>query len=141
MGLKTLIWAEPEIDGEMVTGLAAGPTAGGVHTPALVMMPTLLLLSATVLTCHVTAVFVRFATFAVKVTVLPKRTWLAPLKVTDGCGGLFPPELLVVLLEHPLAKMIVASRDTKAIRTWERRESCPRDRHGDICLNKHSIGG
>jgi hypothetical protein len=102
MGLKTLSWTEPEVDGEatltavMVTGFVAGRTAGGVYTPALVMVPTLLLPPATVLTCHVTAVPVRLATVAEKVVVLPKRTWLAPLTVTDGCGGLFSPELPAV---------------------------------------------
>jgi len=47
------------------------------------------------LTCHVTAVFERLLTVAVKVIVLPSRTWLAPLTVTDGCGCvevLMPPE-------------------------------------------------
>jgi hypothetical protein len=34
----------------------------------------------------VTKVFARLLTVAVKVIVLPSRTWLAPVIVTDGCG-------------------------------------------------------
>ena len=132
-GLTTLSWADPEVDGEatltavIVKGLVVGMAAGGVYTPALVMMPTVLLPPATVLTCHVTAVLVKLTTAAVKVVVLPKRTWLAPVTVTDGCGELVPLGLPVVLPEHPLAKMTATSRDTRAIRTWESRESCTRD--------------
>jgi hypothetical protein len=50
------------------------------------MVPTVLLPPATLLTCQVTAVFERLLTVAVKVVVLPSRTWLAPLTVIDGCG-------------------------------------------------------
>jgi hypothetical protein len=130
-----LSWADPEAVGAatltavIVKGLVVGMAAGGVYTPALVMVPTVLLPPATVLTCHVTAVLVTLATAAVKVVVLPKRTWLAPVTVTDGCGVLVPLGLPEVL-EHPLAKMTGMSRDTRAIRTWKSRESCTTDLHG-----------
>jgi hypothetical protein len=131
-GFSTLIEAEPDVEGEatltavIVTGSTVGIAAGGVYTPELLIVPTLLFPPATVFTCQVTAVFEVFATAAVKGAVLPSRTWSAPLTltVTAGCGGLFPPEPLSVLLEHPLASMTIANRDTMAIRIWESRESC-----------------
>jgi len=134
-GFSTLIEAEPEVEGAatltavIVTGSTVGIAAGGVYTPELVIVPTLLFPPATVSTCHVTAVFVVFATAAVKVAVLPNRTWPAPLTltVTAGCGGLFPPDPASVLLEHPLASMAIAKRDTVANRTWQSRESRTKD--------------
>ena len=123
MGLTTLSWADPEVEGEatltavMVKGLVVGMAAGGVYTPALVMVPTVLLPPETVVTCHVTAVLVSLATAAVKVVELPKRTWLAPETVTDACGELVPLGLPVMWLEHPRAKITGTSRDTRVIRT------------------------
>ena len=121
------VTATPAKPGELPVGLVVGRVEGGAYNPALVMVPTVLLPPATVFTCHVTAVFERLATVAVNVVVLPKRTWLAPLTVTEGCGGLPPPELPLVLLVHPLTKRTMASSDTKAVRKWESRESCTRD--------------
>src|SRR5690348_14743988 len=68
--------------------------AGGVYTPALLIVPTVLLPPFTPLTCQVTALLERLLTLAVKVTVLPSRTWLPPETVTEGCefcGGAIPP--------------------------------------------------
>ena len=110
-----MIEAEPEANVDnvltavMVTGLTVGIAAGGVYTPDPVIVPTLLFPPATAFTCHVTSVSATLATVAVKVTVLPKRTWLAPLTVTATVGK----------MEHPLARMTKAGSDTMATRKRE----------------------
>jgi len=48
------------------------------------MVPTELFPPAIPPTCHVTAVLVRLATVAVKLIVLPSRTWVGPLTVTEA---------------------------------------------------------
>jgi hypothetical protein len=79
-GLRMLTCAEPDVDGEAtltavtVTGLVAGRLPGGVYSPVELIVPTLLFPPAIPPTCHVTAVFVRLTTVAVKLMVLPRRT-------------------------------------------------------------------
>ena len=86
-----LTGAEPETDGDTTltavtfTVLVAGIVDGGVYTPAELIVPTVLLPPATPLTCQFTDVFARLLTVAVKLSVLPNRTWPAPETVIEGC--------------------------------------------------------
>ena len=116
-----LTGAVPEYDGDATltavtfTVLFAGIAEGGVYTPAAVIVPTVLLPPATPLTCQFTAVFERLLTVAVKVAVLPNRTWLEPETVTEGCcccGGveLFPPTEEL----QPLMKTVTPSKSAGA---------------------------
>ena len=85
-----LTGAVPETDGEATltavtfTVLFVGIVDGGVYTPAAVILPTVLLPPAMPFTCQFTVVFARLLTVAVKLAVLPNRTWLAPETVTEG---------------------------------------------------------
>ena len=61
-------------------------------------------------------------TVAVKVVVLPSRTWLAPVTVTDGCGCvevLRPPEPQPVI--DSVAKIAVLNAGAKTRRRLQNR--------------------
>src|SRR5271166_4296907 len=113
-----LTGAVPETDGDATltadtfTVLVAGIVEGGVYTPAALIVPTVLLPPAMPLTFQVTAVFERLLTVAVKVAVLPNRTWLAPETVTEGCCCCveFPP----VEEPQPLKRTVTPSRSAGA---------------------------
>lgn len=98
-------WAEPDAAGEAtltaltVTGLFAGSDAGGVYMPDAEMVPTELLPPVTLLTCHVTEVFVVFITVAVNCVVDPMRTELLPATETETCDGGVPVVVPVLLLQ------------------------------------------
>ena len=91
-GFHTLTCAEPVVVGELtlmavtVTVSGLGKLAGGVYTPPLLIVPTLLLPPVTPFTCHVTDVVGRLVTLAMKVVVLPMRTCALPLTATAGVG-------------------------------------------------------
>ena len=85
---------------------------GGVYTPAIEIVPTVLFPPATPFTFHVTDELVRLVTVTVKLSVLPKRTWLAPEMVTEGCCCWveFPP----VEEPQPLMKIVTPSANAVA---------------------------
>ena len=128
IGLRMLSCAEPDTLGEatltavMVTVFEAGIVAGGVYTPAVLMVPTVLLPPGTPSTCHVTAVLVMLLTAAVKLAVVPSRTWLPPLTVTDGwfCIGLEP-------VLQPARMVTKPSTNTRRRCEWGNCESCKAD--------------
>lgn len=118
-GLSTLSDAEPDADGEAtltavtVTGFVAGMLDGGVYTPELMIVPTELLPPLMPATCHVTAVFVRFVTVALKLAVPPSLTWLDPLTVTEACAPppFPPPPEFMTLLVQPVRRRRMPNAD------------------------------
>jgi len=127
-GLRRLSCADPDAVGEAtltavtVTESVVGSTAGGVYTPAAVMVPTLLLPPVTPFTCQVTAVLVRIVTVAEKLVVLPRRTWLAPETVTDGWGVILPPPV-----PQPVSVTASVNADNRTFRKSDKREPCKLD--------------
>lgn len=92
-----LTCADPDTAGEgalaavTVTVFVDGTLDGGVYTPALEIVPTVLLPPVTPFTSQLTAVLLKLLTVAVKASVLPSRTWLLPVTVIEGCDDEFPP--------------------------------------------------
>jgi hypothetical protein len=74
------------------------------------MVPTVLLPPAIPFTFHVTALLERLLTEAVKRTVLPNRTWLLPLTVTEG-----GPDCVVLFetVPQPASKTTRPSANTR----------------------------
>ena len=80
----------------IVTELGFGIAAGDLYLPVESMVPTVEFPPATPLTVQLTAVFVLFATVAVRLSVSPMRTFAVPgatvTLVAGGFGGgLLPP--------------------------------------------------
>ena len=128
MGLRMLTCAEPETPGEAtltavtVTVLVVGMVAGGVYTPPDEIVPTVLLPPGTVFTSQFTAVLVALVTVAVKVTVLPRRAWLAPATVTVGGDWLLLEEIDD---PQPVTRVARPRKDTRARSDrGNNRESC-----------------
>src|ERR1035441_2133951 len=92
--------------------------------PEVLMVPRVLLPPVTPFTCHVTAVLERLLTVAVKRAVLPNRTWLPPLTVTDG-----GPDCVVFVetLPQPASKVTRPSANTRTRCECGSRESCKTD--------------
>ena len=111
-----LTCADPETVGEAaltavtVTVFAAGIALGGVKIPVVLIVPTVAFPPATPFTCHVTAVLERLLTLALNASVLPNRTWFAPLTVTEGVEdcvlGIVAPE------PHPARIPVETNEDT-----------------------------
>ena len=93
-----LVVGDETLTAEIVIKLFAGIVAGGVYTPALLIVPTEALPPVTPFTFHVTVVSARLLTLAVSGSTLPIRTWLPPLTVIDGGEDV----AVVVDFPHPL---------------------------------------
>jgi hypothetical protein len=88
MGFHTVSVAVPvnvgaaTLTAVMVTGLVAGIAAGGVYSPLVEIVPSVVDPPTTPFTCQVTPVLASLLTVAVNWAVEPSLTWPAPLTVT-----------------------------------------------------------
>ena len=138
-GFWTVSPIEPETVGaatltaEIVTGFVLGIVVGGVYSPLPLMVPLVLLPPVTPLTCHVTPIFVEFATTAYSWAVDPSRTWVGPVTVTCTCGACVAAVLELAAPPHPaIAKMPSDVVVTNPARTYVRRIHVPFTSNGKI---------